>query len=109
MDLEVKERMQRFFFSKKKIVVSEKHVRAVHRTRNQIGVALTHQSSAWWHKLAFCDHSTARYGDRCPYRCSPASIMYYSVVTSYFELQQLTGNCSEEEVSRYVCHFTQRI
>ncbi len=39
MDLEVKERMRRFFFSKKKIVVSEKHVRAVHRTRNQIGVA----------------------------------------------------------------------
>ena len=40
MDLEAKERMRRFFFSKKKIVVSEKHVRAVHRTRNQIGVAL---------------------------------------------------------------------
>ena len=39
MDLEAKERMLRFFFSKKKIVVSEKHVRAVHRTRNQIGVA----------------------------------------------------------------------
>ncbi len=39
MDLEVKERMRRFFFSKKKIVVSEKHMRAVHQTRNQIGVA----------------------------------------------------------------------
>ncbi len=33
--------MQQFFFSKKKIVVSEKHVRAVHRTRNQIGVSLS--------------------------------------------------------------------
>ncbi len=43
MDLEVKERMRRFFFSKKN-VVSEKQVRAVHRPRNQIGVAL---SSFW--------------------------------------------------------------